>query len=191
MSYAICTDGLSIPAITLARSVGTMTRTWTITGNQQPAWMDQTQRMDSQRDVGSRPLSIGSAIATETPASPPVGQALVFAAELPANAAMEPIKRSPSTSSISSIRLEPVSSTSTIVRSLHGILEGRSVAFASDLSTGTSGPTGEGDGGRDGDVIGSDTGSGSGTGIGSGDNSVPVSQSSSLMVVGSASAGAQ
>jgi len=157
--------------------------------------MDQTQRMDSQRDVGSRPLSrshsIGSAIATETPASPPVGQTLVFAAELPANATMEPIKRSPSTSSISSIRLEPVSSTSTIVRSLHGILEGRSVAFASDLSTGTSGPTDEGDGGRDGDGIGSDTGSGTGTGIGSGDNSVPVSQSSSLMVVGSASAGAQ
>ena len=146
--------------------------------------------MDSQRDAGSRPLSrthsIGSVIATETPASPPVGQALVSAAEPPANAPTKPIERSPSTSSISSIRLEPISPTSTIVRSLHSVLEGRSVAFASDLfATGTSGPTDEGEGGGDG--IGSDTGSRMGTG----GYSDPVSRSSSLMVVGSASAEAQ
>jgi len=168
-----------------------MSRTWTITGTQQPAWMDQTQRMNSQRDVGSRPLSrshsIGSVIATETPGSPPVGQALVPAAEPPANATTEPIGRSTSTSSISSTRLKPISPTSTIVRSLHGVLEGRTVAFASDLAAGTSDPTDDGDGGGDG--IDSDTGSGMGTG--SGGNSVPVSRSSSLMVVGSASAGVQ
>lgn len=180
----LCTDGLSIPAMSVARGVSTMSRTWTLGGLQQPEWMNQTQGLGDQHDIISPTLSrsAGSVAATEIPASPVAGQAPMDPADTLASAvSSELTDKSCSltpTPSMSRETRPSISRTPTIARNLDGIIEKRSVAFAPDAVVGTSNPMNLGDGGGD----------ASGTGVATGSSSNPASRSASRIALGSVEA---